>query len=184
MKSSLVRKTLLAGLALAASMGTTGCDVDNNPYGLPFEDVFSNIVGAYRPAELLNRRNPFVQGQFQPTGDGSDIRLAFGSSRTMAGRVFIPGGGPGGADLNERIAGDWTYDVPAQLLIVDMEPEIAISPPRIVFKITFLLDRVLLEADANVGGIPLALELAKPLPPQDRPESGCVNCVSFDQVSR
>lgn len=182
MTGSLVRKSLLAGLALSASLGAVGCGTDNNPYGPPFLDQFASVIGAYRPAELLVRRNPFVDGQFVPPSDGSDIRFSFGSTFTMAGRVFVPGGAPGGGDMDERFSGRWSYDVPAQRVIVDLDPGVAISPPRLVFTISFDLDRVYLDATTDVAGIPLTLELAKPLPPADAPSSGCFNCVSFDEV--
>jgi len=172
MRASVVRRSLGGALALAACIGAVGCETDNNPYGLPYRSVFSTIVGAYRPAELLTRPAPFLDGRFQPPPDGSDIRFAIGSRRTMTGRLFIPGGGPGGADLDERLAGNWTYDVPAQQLIVDFEPDVAASPSRVVFQITFLADRIILRGDANVAGVPLALELAKPLPPKQAPAGG------------
>ena len=168
-------------LALAVTLGVSACEVDTNPYGPPYRAQYS-IIGAYRPAELLTRSSPFRPGRWSTSEDGSDIRLSVGSTRQISGRVFVPGDGAGGADLNTRLHGTWAYDVPAQQLTVYVDPSIPIDPPRIVFQIGFLLDRIKLGASTIIDGISVEFDLAKPLPPEDAPATGGGNIPSFNQL--
>ena len=168
-------------LALAVTLGVSACEVDKNPYGIPYRALYS-IIGAYRPSELLTRSSPFRPGRWSTSEDGSDIRISIGSTRQISGRIFIPGGGGGGTDFNTHLHGTWAYDVPAQQLTVYVDPSIPIDPPRIVFQIEFLTDRIKLRASTIIDGISIEFDLAKPLPPEDAPATGGGNFPSFNRL--
>ena len=170
-----------ASLVLAIALGVSACEADTNPYGVPYRALYS-IIGAYRPSELLTRTSPFRPGRWSTSEDGSDIRISVGSTRQISGRVFIPGRGAGGTDLNTHIHGTWTYDVPAQQLTAYVDPSMPIDPPRIVFQIEFLEDRIKLGASTIIDGISVDFDLAKPLPPEDAPATGGGNIPSFNQL--
>ena len=181
MHATLAQMRLGASLVLAITLGVSACENDNNPYGPAYRSMYS-IIGAYRPAELLHRTSQYSPGKFQTAADGSDKRISVGSARTVTGRVFIPGGAVGGADLETYLFGTWTYNVPQQELTVHLDPTIPISPPLIVFQITFETDRIKLHSSTTIDGVPVEFDLAKPLPPEDRPESGGGNIPSFNKV--
>ena len=181
MQATPIRARFFAAAVIFVILGTTACSGDNNPYGPPYREKFSTIAGAYRPFELLVRELPFLPGEFQPAPDGSDIRFVFGTRRGVTGRVFVPGGA-GGADLDERITGEWSYDVPAQELTVAFDSEVAADPGHIVFQISFLVDRVRLRGSVDIAGVPFTFDLGKPLPPEDAPDIGGGNFPSFNRV--
>ncbi len=157
MRMSHVRNRLSTFVAVTLLIGVTACE--SSPLGVPFRTMFRTIAGNYRPADLID----LPPGT--PPPDGSDIRLSLGTRSTLTGRVFIPGTG-----IDVKLSGDWTFE--SGNVIIDFSPEVAGVPQRLVLRVLFLGDRIGLAGATDVNGQPLALDLAKPLPPVPDPDGG------------
>jgi hypothetical protein len=84
--------TVLALVAVVA------CDSD------PFVPSVENMAGDYTATALMTSN---TSGRVDWIGAGATFTIALSASGATAGRLFVPGGGPGGADLDEDMAGTW-----------------------------------------------------------------------------
>ena len=160
------------GLAVGLIAGTVACEVDNNPYGPAYRAQHPTIVGVYRPIEFLAIRNSSLPDDVRPVPPGADIRLIFGSAMTLAGRIFLPAGGPGGGALDVRFYGSWEYDRTSRRITAKVEPSSMVPATEAVFQITILDDWVRLEGAADIAGSLLSFDLGKSLLEPEAPTGG------------
>jgi hypothetical protein len=145
--------SVFSALMLAVAFAGCGSEVT----GVPYRTMQRTVAGNYRAAELFD-----LPPQIKATSDGTDIRLSLGTYATFTGRIFVPGGAPGGSDIDVRISGDW--HVEDQLAIIEFDAAVVGLPQTLVLRIFFLGDRVGLTGVADVHGASLVLDLSKPLP--------------------
>jgi len=118
------------------------------------------VAGNYRPIELFDTPTFVHVG-----ADGSDIRMSLGTLGGITGHFFVPGGGTGGVDLDVRLTGVWTESNGQVIISFDPESVAAGLPSTLVLNVGFLEDRIGLMGSADVNGVALTLDLAKPRPP-------------------
>lgn len=104
---------LVFGLVVSAAVG--GCTSDSliqveRSTGLIDR---SELIGNYLATTII-----FVDG-----ADTTDLRAAgafmnatLGETSGVAGRLFIPGAGTGGADIDADMTGAWTFDLVGQIV--------------------------------------------------------------------
>ena len=160
------------GLAVGVIVGTVACEVDNNPYGPAYRTLHPTIVGVYRPIEFLRIRRSSLPDDVTPVPPGADIRFIFGSAMTLAGRIHLPAGGPGGGALNVRFYGSWDYNRTSRRITVNIEPSATIPATEAVFQITILDEWVRLEGAAKIAGSLLSFDLGKSLLEPEAPTGG------------
>jgi hypothetical protein len=73
----------------------------------------SELVGAYVGATIV-----FVDGADTTdlSASGAFFNLTLGESSGVAGHLFIPGAGAGGADIDADMTGAWTFDLVGQIV--------------------------------------------------------------------
>jgi len=141
----------LAGLA-ALSLLVAGCS--SQPLGTPYRTIFYTVAGNYRAAELFD----LPPAQYT-RADGSEFRFSLGTYSTFTGRIILPGA------TDVRFTGRWTVEDGRVILTFD--PGAPGVPAQVVLLIEYLPDRVGLRGPMDVDGQTLALDLAKPLPPEE-----------------
>ena len=93
-------------------VGLSACGEDVVPLAPPVAPTGpvtrDEIVGAYDAIEMI-----FISGvdTTDVLAGGGSLMLSLDVSAQASGRLFAPGQGPGGADIDEDMSGAWTYDV-------------------------------------------------------------------------
>lgn len=72
--------------------------------GDPFAPSVDNMAGAYTAGRLVTADS---SGVIDWLAAGGTLTLTLSSDGSMSGRLFLPGGGASGGDLDADMAGDW-----------------------------------------------------------------------------
>jgi len=105
----------------------------------PFIPSPENMAGAYSLRELVAAD---TQGINDWLAAGATLNLTLALDGTMSGHLFLPGGAPGGGDLDADMAGTWLltgnviqFGQAAQTFVRDID--YSAGPDRIVGDKTF-----------------------------------------------
>jgi hypothetical protein len=115
-----------------------------------FTPTEETVAGTYEASS-------FTATSFSGTTDlllaGAIVDATLAPDGTTSGRLFVPGGGEDGSDLDEDLTGTWTltgdtvtFDHDAVTFITDME---------------FIAGRNTLTAEGTFGGVSLFLQMVK-----------------------
>ena len=172
LKSVRLRNVTRWGLTVVVLAGTAACEFDDNPYGPAYLTQHPTIVGVYRPIEFLQLQRSSLPDNVRPSPPGSDLRLIFGSAHTLAARVYVPSGGPGGNTIDVRLYGTWVYDRTSRRMTARIDPSAASPAIEAEFQMTILDDWVRLEGAAEIGGSLVPFDLGKLLLDPEGPSGG------------
>ena len=172
LRSVRLRQVTRWGLTICVLAGTAACEFDDNPYGPAYRAQHPTIVGVYRPIEFLRLRSSAIPDNARPAPPGSDLRLIFGSAHTLAARVYLPNGGPGGSAIDVRLYGTWVYDRTSRRMTARIDPSAVTPAIEAVFQMTILDDWVRLEGAADIGGALVPFDLGKLLFDPESPSGG------------
>jgi hypothetical protein len=89
-----------ATLGLLAVVAVVACDSH------PFFPSVENMAGDYTATALITSD---TSGRVDWIGAGATFTISLAPSGTTTGHLFVPGGGAGGADLDEDMAGTWLF---------------------------------------------------------------------------
>jgi hypothetical protein len=83
---------------VAAVALVTGCSDSFSP-------SIDTVSGIYTAGRLETVSGGITTNQL---AGGATLTLQLAANRTTTGRLFLPGGGDGGGDIDESLAGTWT----------------------------------------------------------------------------
>ena len=109
--------------------------------GDPFAPTVENVSGAYTAGRLVTAD---AAGFVNWIAAGGSLTLTLSTDGTTSGRLFLPGGAPGGGDLDEDMAGHW--------LLVGHTVQFGQAAQTFVRNMDFHAEQDRLAADQTFGG--------------------------------
>jgi len=108
--------------------------------GDPFAPTVDNMAGEYTAGRLVTAD---VSGVNNWIAAGGTLTLTLSSDGSMSGRLFLPGGGASGGDLDADMAGSW--------LLVGHTVTFGQAAETFVRQLDFVADKDRLAADHYFG---------------------------------
>ncbi len=96
-----MHRAAMRTVSLALGLGLAACGSDG------FTPTTETVAGAYTATTFT------ITSTTPPTdalAEGLTLEITLDSDGTTTGRLFLPGGGDNGTDIDEDLAGTWTLD--------------------------------------------------------------------------
>jgi hypothetical protein len=108
--------------------------------GDPFAPTVDNVSGVYTAGRIVSAD---AAGVTDWMAAGGTLTLTLSSNGSLSGRLFLPGGGAGGGDLDANMAGSW--------LLIGHTVSFGQAAETFVRELDFLADKDRLAADRYFG---------------------------------
>lgn len=115
-----------------------------------FEATIDNVSGSYAAVTFTSTQQGATTDHL---AEGASFSITLAPDGTTTGRLFVPGGGEGGADLDADMAGTWT--------LTGNTVEFAQTADTFVTDVAFIAESNRLRAEASFNDVTIRVVLTK-----------------------